>query len=218
LSLVRAHVTQRAKPQKDTPDWVKSLVCQDPDDPDSFSPPHFIMIAHVDPLSSLVLRDKVGYYKLDASQKLSVLLQNKHFVEYPTIEVWEEFHGTIVDAQGTIIHYAEEERPPKRRRLDLRAGRKAMRGLVGGYRSDSEERTDRENVLSMLGGYVESEGDGVEETPDEDSEEEDGCEGGDDLYVKLDTARLLQSMRETDEWIDGSRDEQVDYGGSDEEG
>ena len=144
----------------------------------------------------------MGYYKLDPSLPLSKALHSTHFVEYPTIEVWQEFHGTIVDGNGTIIHYAEEERAPKRRRLNAKAGRKAIRELVGGYGS-GEDEVDKD-VLSMLGEYAES--DEGAETPT-DTEENTEVEDDDDLHVDSDPGGLLQPGDEGD----GS-EEEVDWG------
>jgi hypothetical protein len=222
---MRTHVTANTKPQKHipAPDWVRSLVCQDPDDPESFSAPDCTMITPVDPRSSLMLREKTGCYKLDPSQKLSVILRNKSFVEFPTIEIWEEFRGTIVDAQGDIIHYAEEESPLKRRKLNPKAGRKAIRGLVGGYGSGDEGKTEERDVLSMLGGYAESDGDDVvvESDPEEHSIGENHGDEEENIDSDLGSATLLQAMqqvREGEEWIGSPREDQVDWRGSDKEG
>jgi len=98
-------------------------------------------------------------------------------VEYPTIEIWEKdaFTGTLVDDGGTVVHDDSDDgiRKPKRRKLGVREGRKAITGLLGGYGSDeeSEEGKDEQeerNVLHLLAGYAGS----------EDEEEGEGGGGG----------------------------------------
>jgi hypothetical protein len=87
---------------------------------------------------------------------------NTHFVVFPTIEIWEEFHGSLVDKQGSVTRFAEEElRKPKRIKWDPKAGKKANCGLLGGYGSEGEEgEMNVNNVLETLGGYMESDDDG----------------------------------------------------------
>lgn len=127
----------------------------------------------LDPLSSLSHSSGphpgqllcTGYYRLDPALPLGAVLKHKNFVEFPTIEVWEDgaFHGTIVDDRGTVLH-ADEEHRRKRRKLNVREGRKAITGLLGDYGSDDEEgAAEEKNVLDLLGGYAGSEDEEGEE-------------------------------------------------------
>jgi hypothetical protein len=185
------------------------------------------MTAYVDPLINFGSRPKLGYYRLDHSQKLSILLQNTHFVEYPTIEVWEEFRGVVVDMQGAVTHAAEEERKPKRRKLNLKAGKLAINGLLGGYGSDEEVEEEAQvlaadgNVLSMLGGYMGSDDDDDNDDNDVRKVNPDpgllDTEGEDEDEIEFDPEVLLELMRQVQGSNRGSEDDMVDWGESDEE-
>jgi len=225
LSLIQAHITERIKSKKNlaVPAWVKSLVCPHPDDPDSFTHPQCLMTVQVDPCLTLGSRQKLGYYRFDHSQKLSVLLRNTHFVEYPTIEIWEEFHGLLIDTQGTVTHPVEEERKPKRRKLNRKAGKLAINGLLGGYGSDEEAEkaeeqaaaaADNRNILSLLGGYMGS--DDEEEASAANSDLDADAEAEDDDELELDPAVLLELMRQARGSERGEEDT-IDWGDSDEE-
>jgi hypothetical protein len=193
------------------PPWVKCLVHSDPDDPDSFIPPQCLMAAQIDPRSGL--RSHSAFYKLDPAHKLSVLLQDKPFVEFPTIEVWEEgdpaFVGTIVDRGGGVMKYADDgERMAKRRKLDVGAGKKAIEGLLGDYGSDEEE----DGVMVMLGEYAGSDEDVDREDGGEDVEEDEGAD------VNLDPAALLELVRQAQALdADAGHEDLVDWGDSDED-
>lgn len=115
---------------------------------------------------------KVTYYKLDFNAKLSSALQNKHFVEYPTIDLVDEkdFKGLLVEDDGFRID--PSERRVKRRRLDTETAKKTISGLVGGYGSDDDD--EQPNQLSTLESYVESDGEAVLSSDGEDSLDEDG--------------------------------------------
>ncbi|KZT12549.1 uncharacterized protein LAESUDRAFT_718816 [Laetiporus sulphureus 93-53] len=175
LSLLQDQMNERGKSKKadPLPSWIHSLVFPDVDVPDAFMPPTCVMRTPLDPLSSLKTRTGYGaprpghiicegYYKLDPSQSLGANLKHKNFVEFPTIEVWEDgiFHGTIVDHQGIVLH-GDEEPQPKRRKLSAKAGKKAITGLLTGYGSDDEDGREKEeqNVLDLLGGYAGSDDD-----------------------------------------------------------
>ena len=236
LSIIRAHVPEHARSKKDSaiPRWVRSLVFPDPDDPDSFNPPQCVMPAKLDPLST-ALQVKTGYYDMRPSEKLSVLLRGTHFVEFPTIEVWEEFRGTIVDTTGAITRHFVADRRPKHPNWDPSAGKKTMETLLGGYGSDVEEGSDGEGdnptALAALAGYAGSDDDHAEELAAES--DECGSEGeGDDLGMDdgvdqdrehdeephLEPEALLELMRtiQADQKWNGEDDE-VDWGGSDED-
>lgn len=115
---------------------------------------------------------KVTYYKLDFNAKLSSALQNKHFVEYPTIELVDEndFKGLLVEEDGFRID--PSERRVKRRKLDTKTAKKTISGLVGGYGSDDDD--EQPNQLSTLEGYMESDGEAVGSSDGEESLDEDG--------------------------------------------
>jgi hypothetical protein len=180
------------------------------------------MTAQLDP-GAIVLatsRNRKAYYRFDLSQALGFLLRHTHFVEFPTIEIWEEFKGTVVNTQGTVTQQSDnEERRPKRRKLN-KAGKKAISGVVGGYGSDEEAPR---NGLSLLGGYGESDEE-VETTPmlmddglgDEDAEGDTDNECDEDL----DPSTLLEMLRQVQgdgRWAENMEDDEVDWGDSGEE-
>lgn len=221
LPLIQTHIKDRTASRKEgaCPAWVQALVVPDPDDPDAFAPPQCVIPATVDPLSARVKR---AYYKLEPSQTLGVLLRNTHFVEYPTIEVWEEFKGTLINVQGSITQ--TEEPRVKRRRLDLGAGKKAINGLLGGYGSDEDEQLEKQNVLTILDDYAESDEEGeVQESaavPLYLGEDED-AEGVTDDEIELDAATLFELVHQAGgvawESVTGD-DDTVDWGDSGGEG
>jgi len=131
FSLIFSNV-QKEKNRADLPTWVKTLTLPDPDIPDAFTPPQFFIRAPLDPLSGR--SEKFGFIELDSERRLSALLRHKQFVEFPTIEVWEEggFRGVWLDGAGAL-ELQGGQRPAKRRRLDVKKGRAAIAGLLGGY-------------------------------------------------------------------------------------
>ena len=141
-----------------------------------------------------------AYYSFDPSQPLINLLRHTHFVEFPTIEIWEEFQGIIVDAQG-VIRQSDDERQPKRRKLNPKAGRMAINGLLGDYGSEEEEQIP--NMLAALDNYAES------------GDDDDGLNGSDDEgEVEIDPTILLDLMRQA---RDVEEDDIVDWGDYDSE-
>ena len=217
LTLLRAKVAEHpngTRSDLSLPPWITTLLHPDPDDPDSFVPPQCLMAAQVDP--RLGLRSHSTFYRLDPSQKLSVLLRDTSFVEFPIIEVWEEgdeaFVGTIVDTQGSVTKYADDgERRTKRRKLDVGAGKKAIRGLLGDYGSDDDGEREG-GVMSMLGEYVGSDEDDDGQIETEDLEEDEEAD------MHLDPAALLELVRQAQAIEAPKNDEDlVDWGDSDEE-
>jgi hypothetical protein len=193
LTLIRSHVKMdgrnHSKKESSYPEWAKRLVNPDPDD--EFTNPQCVMQA----LISHQLR-RSAYYSFNPSQPLINLLRHTHFVEFPTIEVWEEFQGIIVDAQG-VVRQSEDERQPKRRKLNPKAGRLAINGLLGEYGSEEEEQAP--NMLAALDNYAES-GD------------DDGENGNDDEgEVKIDPAILLALLRQARDET-AVEDDIVDWG------
>jgi len=96
------------------------------------------------------------YYKLDWNAKLSSVLRNKAYVEFPVIEILEEscFDGILLDEEGNKTSI---ETTRKRRKLNSAAGKKAIVGLIGEYGSDGDEGEDDDNALDELGDYVDAE-------------------------------------------------------------
>ena len=190
--------------------------------PDTFTPPQFFIRAPLDLLSGR--SDKFGYIKLDGGRKLSTLLRNKHFVEFPTIEVWEEgsFHGVLLDASGAF-ELQGEQRPAKRRRLDVSKGRAAITGLLGDYGSDDGDEAD--TTLTRLceydGSDVEKGQPTTSEEGDTDShtDDDDGDGEGDPGTMEIsDPATLLAMVQEAQRRDGENRDyEEVDWGESDKD-
>ncbi|KNZ80039.1 Box C/D snoRNA protein 1 [Termitomyces sp. J132] len=210
-------------------EWLKRFLSPDPDDPDSFIPPQFVMAAKMDPRAALLqkLQHRIAYYRFDPSQSLLTLLRHSHFVEFPTIEVWEEFNGAVVDVQGKLRELAQDEPKMKRRKLSEKAGKEAINGLLEGYGSDDdEERPEKPSGLTLLGGYMESD-DEVETNETDDNEAEVGedevaLEGTDDEgEVEIDPKVLLELMRHAhgdERWAGKIRgDDDVDWGASGDE-
>ncbi|KAJ7774247.1 hypothetical protein DFH07DRAFT_878040, partial [Mycena maculata] len=202
LSLLQRAVSDAGRKDPSViPAWVRTLACPDTTDPDdnTFTPPQCVVRATT----------PRAHHLLDATQPLLALLRGTHFVEFPAIDVWEEFRGTVVDAGGAITQVAEpgeRERAPKRRKLDRKAG-KAIAGLLGGYGSSSDEeeggqeggkangkeKEKEKNGLEMLGGYSGSEDEAearvVMQAEEGDSDEEGVGE------LALDPAALVELMR-----------------------
>jgi len=177
------------------PEWVKCLVNPDSDDdPESFTNPQCVMQALIP--YQVRGRSQPAYHSFDPSQPLINLLRHTHFVEFPTIEIWEDFQGIIVDTQG-VVKQQEDERQPKRRKMNPKAGRLAINGLLGDYGSeDDEQEEEAPNVLAALDNYAESD--------DGDGEGE------------LDPAMLLDLMRQArGEWA-VEEDDIVDWEDYDE--
>ncbi|KAG1753806.1 uncharacterized protein EDB91DRAFT_1215231 [Suillus paluster] len=186
ITLLQRHVPQhptsnkdRPKPKKENscPDWVTSLVHPHPDDPEGFKVPHCYLPARMD-LSRITYYPGVGmqggpsYYKICPSQTLQELLQGTHFAEFPTIHIYDPdsstFVGNVVTKGGQLSPMSEDEqdiRATKRRKLNAKAGRKAISGLVGDYGSDSETASEKvvatqtRDELGVLGSYAESDHD-----------------------------------------------------------
>ncbi|KAF8901661.1 hypothetical protein CPB84DRAFT_1777146 [Gymnopilus junonius] len=230
LSLIASHLQGRNNSKKESsyPDWVKSLVIPDSEDPESFTNPQCVMAAQVDTIGTrhLYSSGEKAYHSFDPTQPMEALLRHTHFVEFPTIEIWEEFFGTIVDAQG-VPQRQQEERPVKRRRMNPKAGRAAIAGLLGGYGSESEGQKDQKEVtshgLAALDDYVESEEDATRDNQMVNSELHQadlGDMSDDDAEVEVDPVVLLELIRTAragqEPW--GADDEEaVDWGDVDDD-
>jgi hypothetical protein len=169
------------------PAWIKQLVFPDDEDPEAFTNPQCVMAARLDPIVSKRLRlpSTNAYYSLDCTQPLETVLRHTQFVEFPTIEVWEEFEGTIVDIQGVVQQ--EEQRPTKRMKLNHKAGKKALQGLLGGYGSseDEQEKEESQNVLATLDQYAGSEDEEMGLDLQEDNGTGTDGDGDDDAEIKV---------------------------------
>jgi hypothetical protein len=213
--LFQSQISQRTKT---LPTWVKTLALPHPDIPDAFTPPQFFIRA---PLISLSGQsEKFGFIKLDSEQKLSTLLRNKHFVEFPTIDVWEEgaFRGVLFDGVGTF-RLQSGQRPTKKQRLDVTKGRAAIAGLLGGY--GSEDSDDADTALTRLGEYDGSDAENVEPTTSEEADTEtDGLTEDDDddegvPGAMVDPETLLAMVQEAQRRQGEDEEYEVDYGESD---
>ena len=213
LTLLRSHMKKdgkfQSRKESSYPQWVKSLVNPDSDDDDSesFTNPQCVMQA----LISHQLR--AAYYPFDPSQPLIKLLRHTHFVEFPTIEIWEDFQGILVDTQG-VVRQLEDERQPKRRKMNARAGKLAIKGLLGDYGSENDDQEDKApNLLAALDNYGES---GEEE--DEGLNVDIGSD--DEGEVKVDPGMLLDLIRQArgdERWaVEDEENETVDWGDYDE--
>ncbi|KAG6911749.1 hypothetical protein DXG01_007999 [Tephrocybe rancida] len=205
--------------------WIKRFLFPDPDDPNSFTPPQFVMTAQMNPRAAALQksRHRAAYYRFDPSQTLAVLLRNTHFVEYPTIEVWEEFTGTVVDVQGVVTELPHEDEPKlKRGKLSAKAGKKAINGLLGGYGSEDDEEVEEERPsgLALLGGYAGSDDESGDAKADDDGEEAGGDEDAlgetdDEVEIEIDPAVLLELVRHAhgERWTEEMQEgEEVNWG------
>lgn len=140
-------------------------------------------------------------------------------MEFPTVEVWEE--GVLFDGVGAFESRGDQ-RPIKRRRLDVTKGRAAIAGLLGGYGSeDGEEVEEVDTALTRLGEY---EGSDAEDEQPKTSEEAvtdtDGVtEDGDDdeePEAVVDPETLLAMVREAQRRLgEDAEFEEIDWGESD---
>ena len=202
LTLLRSHMNtdgrDRSRKESLYPEWTKSLINPDSDDDsETFTNPQCVMQA----LVLHQLRGSHAYYSFDPSQSLTNLLRHTYFVEFPTIEIWEDFKGTIVDTQG-VVKQPEDERQPKRKKMNPKAGRLAINDLLGDYGSeDDKPEEEAPNVLAALDNYAESGEDDVDMGSDDEGEAE------------LDPTILLELVRQArgdEPWA--VEDDMVDWG------
>jgi len=208
--LFQSRVSERTKGKgrAELPTWVKTLALPHPDVPDTFTPPQFFIRSPLDLLSAQ--RERFGFIKLHGEQKLSSLLRNKKFIEFPTIEVWEEgtFHGVLLDESGTL-GLQREQRPAKKRKLNATQGRATIAGLLGDYGSEDSDEAD--TALAKLGEYEESSAENEQLTTSEEGHTDALSEGGDDdeggAEVVVDPATLLAMVQEAR----GQSEEDIEY-------
>jgi len=218
-------------PSNSFPSWVSSLVIPPPEDPENFTVPTFVMTAPSDPsllarsaallpTSALMqkrrtpecVRPKI-YYSLDPDEPLTTSLRGTQFVEFPLIEVWEEFNGVIVDKKTGGVRYAGGKEEPQRKRIKLNSeeGKKTIVGLVGDYGSDDDEREEDYTEYAKLVGYVESDAEEDSIMDDEDEWTDADAEG--DIDLDADPAiilKLMEQAKREGKWIEPSDDEEDD--------
>lgn len=210
LTLIRKHISTAKK--NNNPSWTKSLVLPDTDSPESFTMPYFVMRVPRDvcPTAELITRPgRPVYYRFDPVQPLFTQLKDTRFVEFPTIEICEEFNGTVVDAAGITSHVGEEQPRAKRRKLTSRTSRVALSGLLGGYGSGEDEQVEVPDKTPVLVEYTDS----VSEEETEMSRgESSGLEERDEEDVRVDPATLLELLHEARNSGKWTQDEDVDWG------
>lgn len=209
LKLLQTHISTIKR--SNVPPWAYSLVLQDVDYPETFTMPNFLMPAQRDvyPTSGLIAHpSRSVYYRFDPTQSLATLLKGTRFVEYPTIEVCQEFNGIVVDAAGCLSRVDDQPRL-KRRKLTLQAGRAALDGLVGGYGSGEEEQEEIPKEPPVLVEYANSMSEEDVVLTDDSNESVDE---GDDEGIKVDPAVLLEVLREARNGGQWTEDVEVDWG------
>jgi len=153
---------------------------------------------------------RLVYYWFDPTQPLAALLKGTRFVEFPTIEVCEEFSGTVIDAAGCLSHAGDDQPRVKRRKLTLQAGRAALNGLLGEYGSGEEEQDEVQKEPNVLVEYANSMSEEEDVVSADDSNESmDDGPGGD---VKVDPAALLELLREARNSGQWTQEDDVDWG------
>ena len=188
--------SKKKEKEKPLPEWLTDLVVPPTDDADEYTPPVCVVPTQLDPLAAVSsshscrgLRPghitRKAFYKLVFDKPLAEVLRHKHFVEFPTIEIWEEgaFTGVVVDDKGSVVHRDSDfdsddgGRSRKRRKLGTKEGKKALGGMLGGYGSgsedeDTEDAREEKNVFNLLAGYAGSDEDEPDAEPDTSRAEE----------------------------------------------
>lgn len=146
--------------------------------------------------------------------KLSAILRNKYFVEFPTIEIWQDedaFDGMIVDDDGIIMRHAQGSKSqPKGRQLNRAAGKNVIKGLVRDYGSEEEE--EEQNVLSILGDYATSDSheDDIDSLISSPNQATDAFDDLSDQYRDGDVLEEMQEGMDTGALFDTMRQDQVE--------
>ncbi|TDL29423.1 hypothetical protein BD410DRAFT_892718 [Rickenella mellea] len=219
--LVQGHVKERTKSKKDSElsEWLPSLVCLD--DSEATPPLCVMKLGTTANAPALVPHPskRLAYHKLNWDKKLMSCLRHTQFVEFPTIEVMEEiaFDGVLVNKEGAVERDTAKERMPKRRRVDVVAGKRVITGLLGDYGSDdeAEEKGEEEpSALATLEHYSGSEDDAEERDMDAELQLE-----GDDPGRGTDLSLILNALHKdgTLQWDKDGDEEEVDWGDSADE-
>lgn len=210
LKLIQKHISNMKR--SNVPPWASSLVLQDADYPETFTMPNFLMPAQRDvyPTSGLIAHpSRSVYYRFDPTQSLATLLKGTRFVEFPTIEVCQEFNGIVVDAAGCLSRAGDDQPRVKRRKLTLQADRAALDGLVGGYGSGEEEQEGIPKEPPVLVEYANSMSEEDAVLTDDSHESVDE---GDEEDIKVEPAVLLELLREARNGGRWTEDVEVDWG------
>ncbi|KAI5894266.1 uncharacterized protein SCHCODRAFT_02577122 [Schizophyllum commune H4-8] len=204
LSILHSSIRLR----KNAPDWLSSTF---PLDFDSPALPTFTTTIY-DPMHS-------AHHKLDVHKTLLDVLRGKHFVEFPTIELWsgDTFSGHVIvggTGEGSTVQIRRQwkdvqpYRPPRAMKKRKVGDGKAL-NILGEYGSDSDASSDAEPTNNALQGLQTYEDEGSDENvpptaDDEDSMEEEGEENSADAdAVETDPqvlAKLLQEARAAGKW------------------
>lgn len=221
LDILRSHIPQQPLQSRkhSLPDWVPPLVHPHPEDPEGFVHPDCYVHAspdfHYQPTAQAEF-----YHKLDPTLPLSELLRNTHFVEFPTIHIFDRdassFRGTVVDKTGRITRHQQDEaygRAPKRRKTNAQA----ISGLLGDYGSSSESEEDqppKKDGLMMLGNYSDYEvmeaasGSHLPHDIDDDAGDPEGSSSSEVEETPLEPEMLLELMKQARQ----AADEDIDWG------
>jgi len=195
-------------------------VLPNPSEAELFVPPQCVMPAQINSLR--INPGSRPYYSFNPLESFVSLLRKTQFVEFPTIEIWEEFEGTVVNMEGTIVRQ-KEDRPLKRRKLTSKASKVAMNGLLGAYGSEEEDEIDTRNVLSILGDYAGSDGEYEESAVERKGEDYGDVDGvtDEEMDIDLDPAAILELVRQIQDGKQlrgGVNDDNIDWGDSDDDG
>lgn len=234
-----------AKPNENSsnafPSWISPLVIPPPEDPENFTTPTFVIAAPSDPLllarsaallsSQKQIRNTTTskpniYHSLDPDEPLAKSLRGTQFVEFPLIEVWEEFGGVIVDKKTGGVRCAGGSKEPqrKRRKLNREEGIKAINGLLGDYGSEDDDGEENgqieDGTVSTLVGYVESDtegGSGQDNTVDEEIMLEEDVWSDADAEGEIDFEadpsilfELIQQAKREGKWKEDDADDSDD--------
>jgi hypothetical protein len=168
-----------------TPEWVIDLVERDEAD-------------RVPKFSVLDSHQK-RYRQLNPSESIPGVLRDTSFIEFPTIEISDD------ELIGSTV--VPDSPPRKRRKLDVREGKKAIQGLIGDYGSDDDDESHvaSSEVEKSLVPWTES-GDEKDAKDDDDNDDEVSPEPQDLL-------QLVQQLKEggsdeefAEDWVDSDNE------------
>ncbi|KAL1743550.1 hypothetical protein HDZ31DRAFT_40682 [Schizophyllum fasciatum] len=224
LSILQSSIRQR----KGTPDWLPPKFPLDVAAP---APPIFTTTLY-DPMHS-------AHHKLDVHHTLLDTLRGKHFVEFPTIELWsgDTFSGHVIvpgQRDGGVVQIRRQWRdvqpyrpphPAKKRKI---GDGKAL-NILGDYGSDSDQSSEGERNACGLQGlqtYADELSDeeaaaGPPTAEDDDITDGEGESGegvDEEPLVEADPqtlAMLLREARAAGRWKDEDGDEAMSDGQED---
>lgn len=158
------------------------------------------------------------YHKLDPCATLQNILKLKTFVEYPTIEIWQDgdFSGVVKEESGKILDV--KARWPKSSTTDNRADKETITSLLQDYTSQDEE-DKQDSILGLLGRYNSDNEPFDESVVEEDTEDEmddDGLPSEGDIRATL-VALLPDNLEQSDEPLSDDDDERDCKDSEDEE-